>query len=129
MTALLLDSRDDDTTDDEPRDVDVAGEDAPEHVIRCRACRSVVTRPRHKITVNGRHDHVFTNPHGYLFHIAGFAEAEGAVGAGHESNEWTWFAGYDWRSAVCRGCHTHIGWTFRQVDHGFFGLIICRLLE
>lgn len=114
----------------EPDEADErAEEEEVERVIRCAECGGVLTRPKHRIAVGGRHDHVFTNPHGYVFHIACFREAEGAAGVGEESDEWAWFPGHVWQTAMCRGCMTHIGWAFRQGASEFWGLIAAKLTE
>jgi hypothetical protein len=106
---------------------DEASDETSERVIRCAQCGHVVTRPRHRFAMNGRPDHVFTNPSGHTFHIACFREAEGAAGVGEESDEWAWFEGWVWQAAVCRGCLTHIGWAFRQGESEFWGLILAKL--
>ena len=73
--------------------------------------------------------HVFTNPHGYVFQIATFSEAPGAAATGPPSDEWAWFAGTVWRAAACRGCMTHLGWSFERGAAMFWGLITARLAE
>lgn len=99
----------------------------PERVIRCAECGHVLTKSEHRFTMNGRHEHVFTNPHGYVFHISCFRTAPGAGAVGGESDEWAWFSGWNWQTAICRGCLTHIGWRFLQGEDEFWGLIAAKL--
>ncbi len=101
----------------------------PERSIRCRACGSEVTTSRHSTERAGGHRHAFFNPHGLLFEIGLFSQAPGCRVAGLPTDEFTWFPGYLWRHALCRGCGTHLGWRFDSDDDGFFGLVLNRLVE
>ena len=67
------------------------------------------------------------NPLGIEFEFGCFGAAPGCRTAGGETDEHTWFAGYQWRVALCGNCRTHLGWRFRSQDTQFFGLIIDRL--
>ena len=78
------------------------------------------------MTVNGRHEHAFFNPAGIAFEIRCFHAAPGTALHGAASAEFTWFAGYRWRIALCATCHTHIGWLFTG-DDLFYGLIAHQL--
>jgi len=117
---------------DDGSDVDRADEpadaDAPEAVVRCAACGHELTRLAERIAVDGRHEHVFTNPHGIVFHVLCFRNVPGCASIGEASEEWTWFSGYAWRVAVCRSCTTHVGWSYAGGDSGFFGLIAPRVV-
>jgi hypothetical protein len=101
-----------------------------ERAIVCAACAGAITSPRHRITVQGSHEHRFMNPAGYLFHIGCFAEAIGCVVLGPPSLEYPWFPGFAWRFALCAQCRQHLGWHFAS-DGGerFFGLILNRLQQ
>jgi len=102
----------------------------PEKAIRCQACGFVVTSTRHRIVVQGNHEHRFMNPGGFLYHIGCFSEAVGCLTVGPASGEYPWFPGLLWRLALCGGCRAHLGWNFRgDKDAGFFGLILDRLRE
>ncbi len=94
----------------------------------CAACRHGVTRTGWRIAVNGNHEHRFVNPHGILFQIACYRRAPGCAHRGDEVHEYSWFAGYGWRVAICGRCATHLGWGFRSQNDLFHGLIIERLL-
>jgi hypothetical protein len=99
-----------------------------EPVILCRHCRHIITRPKERMEKNGAHRHTFANPHGIVFEIACFREAEGCGYRGSATGEFTWFAGYQWRVAVCGACITHLGWYFSSTGgDGFHGLIVDRL--
>jgi hypothetical protein len=107
-----------------------ADENRTESAIRCLACSFVVTTGRHRIAVQGSHEHRFMNPAGFLYHIGCFAEAVGCVLVGPASPEYPWFPGFLWRFALCGGCGVHLGWDFRgDGSAAFFGLILDRLRE
>jgi len=93
----------------------------------CRACRHRVTTPAAAITRNGAHRHRFVNPAGMAFAIACYSDAPGTLTVGTATAEATWFAGYLWRFAVCRGCDAHLGWHYQGGSTPFFGLIHDRL--
>ena len=95
--------------------------------IRCAACGHILTRPRHRRSIDGKSDHVFTNPHGYTFRVLCFAEATGVGAVGTPSTEWPWFPDYEWRVATCRGCMAHVGWAFDKGDERFWGLIAAQI--
>jgi hypothetical protein len=99
-----------------------------EPVIVCRACAAAVTRPQEAVAMAGAHRHTFANPHGIVFEIACFADAPGCTQVGAATDEFTWFAGYDWRIAICGTCHEHLGWRFQADGGGFYGLIVDRLI-
>ncbi len=102
----------------------------PEPALRCRACGSAITSKDQRIAVNGRHDHVFFNPHGHVFEIGCFARAPGAFSASPPSSEFSWFPGFSWQIAGCAACRAHLGWRFQgERSSGFFGLILDRLIE
>ncbi len=96
----------------------------------CRQCLNPITAKSARITVNGMHQHAFANPHGVIFDIGCFRTAEGCAAVGSATEEFTWFAGYMWRIALCRACLTHMGWLY--VSPGgerFFGLILDHLID
>jgi hypothetical protein len=99
------------------------------NVIVCRQCLHVITASAQRIVVNGAHAHSFANPQGIIFEIACYRDAWGCSTIGRSSPEFTWFAGYVWRIAVCANCLVHLGWRFSAPDgHFFHGLITSRLI-
>jgi len=96
--------------------------------IYCARCGHLVTRTRWKIAMGGG-ERVFTNPAGFSFHVVCFADAPGASPEGEPTEQHTWFAGYLWTYALCKGCSQHLGWHYRRHAGGdqFFGLIKDRL--
>lgn len=98
-------------------------------IIFCRTCRNAITLPEHRIAVSGKFRHTFFNPHGVLFEIGCFSAADGCRLYGSETSEFTWFANFGWRIALCARCATHMGWRFRSADSTFCGLILDRLQE
>jgi hypothetical protein len=99
-----------------------------EENLYCFICGQIVTQTRKRISVDGAHEHTFTNPGGYRFNIGCFREAEGCEQAGEFTDFYSWFDGYSWRYAMCASCRVHLGWVYRDGDC-FFGLITDRLLS
>lgn len=98
-------------------------------MIRCRNCLFVITRPSEAIAMQGGHRHTFANPHGIVFEIGCFRNADGCRYLGAPSDEFTWFAGFGWRIALCAGCKGHLGWLFASpAGNHFNGLILDRLI-
>ena len=129
MRLLLLDESGSASEADLDLDVDLDDEPEDERVLRCTSCDHPITRAANRIARDGRHIHVFTNPHGYTFQIACFDDAPGAAALGAPSDEWAWFAGFSWRMAACRGCSEHLGWSFENADTLFWGLITAKVYE
>jgi hypothetical protein len=97
--------------------------------IICRQCLNVVTSPAESRVIDGAHTHTFANPEGIVYEIACYRDAWGCGYVGPASSEFTWFAGYRWRIAVCANCLTHLGWRFASPDgHFFHGLISSRII-
>jgi hypothetical protein len=71
------------------------------------------------------------NPAGFVFEIACVRSATGIRPVGPSSEEWSWFPGHAWTTAVCGGCLGHLGWRFDARGGGgsFFGLIRDRVVE
>lgn len=104
--------------------------DGEKRWIRCKACGNKVTHAACRVTVNGRHRHVFNNPAGYVFEIGCFSMAEGCARKGQLTLEFTWFTGYHWSFAVCAACSAHLGWVYQAGSgEAFYGLILAQLIE
>ncbi len=95
--------------------------------IRCRNCHELITDRQQAATHNGSHIHNRTNPGGYSFDFACFQRAPGCGEVGPVSYEYSWFHGYSWQLAICKGCGEHLGWMFAG-ESWFYGLIIDRLV-
>ncbi len=113
---------------DQRPDVEELGKEEEEKFY-CANCGHLITTGRWLISVDGGHEHTFFNPAGIIFDIRCFKEAPGAVAAGKSTDEFTWFQGYSWQAALCRGCGAQLGWQFTGDDAPpvFFGLIRDRL--
>jgi hypothetical protein len=98
-------------------------------VLACAKCLADITTVDARIEVGGHHEHHFTNPDGYKFHIGCFSRAPGCRGSGAPSNEATWFTGYSWQVEGCTQCGEFLGWRYRSGEHRFHGLILARLVE
>ena len=99
----------------------------------CAACGAAITRGDERIEIAGGHWHQFVNPHGFVFRIGAFERADGCRLHGSPTTDWTWFDGFAWRFAACRGCGEHLGWGYEAADGDrspahFFGLILDRLI-
>lgn len=101
----------------------------PEIPVTCAACGNLVTHRKCRSTISGSFEHVFTNPHGYVFRIGLFTSAEGVVPAGMWIEEFSWFADTAWRFVVCSSCFAHLGWEYRYLskEGNFYGLILTKL--
>ena len=111
-----------------PEKRDHSGEDSGRLLV-CGECLQAVTTGGARIEMSGGHVHTFANPHGVVFHIGCFAVAPGCQEASEPSPEFSWFPGYTWEVALCRGCGAHLGWLFRSGDSRFHALILDRLAE
>jgi hypothetical protein len=110
--------------DDSPRPSD----DEDNRRIRCRQCLAEITRPAYRIAVLGAYQHTFANPAGIVFDIGCFSFVTGITHTGPETDEFTWFQGYQWKIALCRECLVHLGWRFGAPHRStFYGLIVDRL--
>jgi len=101
----------------------------PIDAIYCKACGYPVTGRDQEISVHGSHAHTFFNPAGIVFELGCFRTAPGCHGAGETTSNFTWFAGYVWRFALCGRCNSHLGWYFEMGEHSFLGLILANLRE
>lgn len=105
-----------------------------EPVWLCHACGTHVTRPAWAITPDGEHERVFFNPYGHLFRVLCFGAAPGVTDATPPESGFSWFPGYAWTIAICRGCGDHLGWRYQGDGRGdgappvFFGLIKSKLV-
>jgi hypothetical protein len=97
--------------------------------LACAACRAGITTTAARIDISGSHEHHFTNPDGYRFHIGCFSRAPGCKGNGAFTAEFTWFLGYSWQLESCGRCGAFLGWRYRSAEHRFHGLILTRLVE
>ncbi|GAK58770.1 hypothetical protein U27_05745 [Candidatus Vecturithrix granuli] len=104
--------------------------DEPERrrFLYCTACHAPITRQTDRISINEQHEHVFANPHGYIYHIGCFAQAQGCVRAGEETDFFSWFPGYAWQIALCGRCLAFLGWAFHSSQSQFWGLILDKLI-
>lgn len=93
----------------------------------CKKCKYPITSKKNRIRINDKHEHIFTNPHGYIYRIGCFAEAPGCMVTEDETDHFSWFQGYSWAITVCGQCLTLLGWRFRSKDFYFLGLILDKL--
>ncbi|ACV68003.1 cereblon family protein [Desulfohalobium retbaense] len=94
----------------------------------CRHCKHPITTPQDQIVRKGAHEHVFFNPHGFVFEIGCFARAPGCSAVGRPTLEFTWFPGFAWRITLCSQCQRHLGWRYEQTTDVFFGLLLDQLV-
>lgn len=98
-------------------------------VLICAMCLNAITTSSARTERAGSHSHTFSNPHGFVFHIACFSTAPGCDTGSDPTAEYSWFPGFSWQVAVCRGCGEHLGWLFSGAESRFHGLIVDRLAE
>ena len=106
----------------------ITKESAPKGIC-CINCQTQITHAKHAIEVEGKHQHIVTNPDGITFNISLYSQAtchaqSAAIG------DFSWFVGYEWRVVVCSECLQHLGWSY-QKDHSpdFYGLITDKLID
>ncbi len=109
---------------------DTDTEETTDDAITCAGCGHLVTRGRWRLDLDG-HEHVYFNPAGVVFRVVLFRDAPGAADHGGPSDEFTWFKGYTWFLARCRGCGGHLGWRYAGSGEPpvFFGLIKGKLSQ
>jgi hypothetical protein len=95
--------------------------------VRCKKCRTVLTKAASAIAAGGAHEHNFRNPQGYSFAVRCFQEADGCVSAGDPMDKDCWFPGYAYTFAVCGNCGEHLGWFYFGGGPTFVGLIATRI--
>ncbi|NGZ29229.1 MAG: hypothetical protein G8345_20370 [Magnetococcales bacterium] len=96
--------------------------------ILCKFCSLVITRPQEAIVMAGSHEHTFFNPAGMVYRIGCFRTATGCTWLAESSADFSWFPQTLWQIALCRRCHSHLGWRYTTSLHStFFGLILTRL--
>jgi len=116
---------------DQAQQVDTQDRDASDEkgFLHCAECQYPITRKIDRTEINEKHQHVFANPHGYIYQIGCFVQALGCVAIGEEARHFSWFPGYTWRIALCGRCLTLLGWAFRSHESQFFGLILDKLTQ
>ena len=97
--------------------------------ILCKACGHAITREQERFSMQGAHRHTFANPHGLVFEIGCFQNAPGCIVEGSLTADFSWFAGFKWRIALCGACLIHLGWQFVSGGGRFSGLILDRLVR
>lgn len=104
-------------------------EEQDKNRILCKACQHPITSYNNKIEFHGQHQHLFSNPSGFVFEIGCFSAANGCLNRSPPSFEYTWFEGFAWSFALCSNCYTHLGWFYQSENYSFYGLIINKLDE
>lgn len=94
----------------------------------CAACRNKITTDGQRVSKQGGHFHLLSNPGGATFQVGCFERARGCGLIGYATEKHSWFPGYAWRIGVCTNCFVHIGWIFEnEGGDAFYGLILTRL--
>jgi hypothetical protein len=94
----------------------------------CKVCRQLITPYETKINIDGHHRHTFVNPAGIEYSIGCFSSADGCYETGIPTVQYTWFPGYRWCYALCSKCRSHLGWSYKSSNSGFYGLILENLI-
>jgi len=95
----------------------------------CRECKYPITHETDRIYINEQHQHVFANPHGFVYNIGCFRKAPGCIQFGEATDFFTWFPGYSWQIVICRHCAVLLGWFFQSKESWFWGLILDKLIS
>jgi hypothetical protein len=103
--------------------VDAPGDDS----LRCVVCEERITERGYRREMAGAHEHMFVNPAGFSFVVGCFVAAPGCAQVGMTTDVFSWFPGWTWQVAICRGCSAHVGWIFRCGGEQFHGLITTAL--
>jgi hypothetical protein len=127
MVEVLLFKEDKKTSDDIVSDAKDEEQQQPESWLFCRYCGHRIAPAAAAVEMNGSHHHTFFNPAGIVYQIRCFSSAAGCIVTGDASSEFTWFAGFSWRIALCSACLAHMGWFFSSGENGFYGLISTKL--
>jgi hypothetical protein len=98
-------------------------------VLACAGCGQPITTFAARIEVDGAHEHHFTNPDGYAFHIGCFSSVSGCRAVGQPDKGFSWFPGTSWQVELCTGCSVQLGWLYRGGERRFHGLILSQLVE
>ena len=106
---------------------DIDDENDPKNFLYCKKCKYKITANSERMIINNKHEHIFTNPNGYIFQIGCFIRAQGCAMSEDESDYFSWFQGYTWRIAMCMQCLTLMGWYFSSNKSQFFGIILDKL--
>lgn len=109
---------------------DVSTDTAEDDPIFCVLCHHLITRSRWAISMDG-FEHVFANPRGMVFRVVCYEDAPGVSSEGQATDDFTWFKGFLWTFALCRGCGEHVGWKYAREngDNIFYGLIKGNLTD
>ncbi|GAB4263724.1 MAG: hypothetical protein Kow0092_14860 [Deferrisomatales bacterium] len=94
----------------------------------CRVCATPITDLSQRLAPAGAFVHRKVNPAGVEFTFGCFRSARGAAVTGSPTWGHSWFVGYAWSFALCRGCAVHLGWFYEGSEPSFFGLILDRLV-
>jgi hypothetical protein len=100
-----------------------------ENFLLCKICAHIVTSLSYRVSENGHHTHIFSNPQGIVFEIGCFSSAQGCKNISKPTLEYTWFPGYSWSISVCANCEAHLGWFYQSHDTSFYGLILDNLID
>jgi len=100
---------------------------ADEDKILCAFCQWPITARKYRTVIHGNHIHTFSNPAGIIYTIGCFSVATGCRNLSTPTFEHTWFTGFSWQYAMCKGCDNHLGWSFHGQSSTFWGLIVDRI--
>ena len=97
--------------------------------LRCSACDHMLAENAKTAAIDGRANHVCTNPAGFTHSIRCYRHLEGATLVGAPSSEWSWFPPATWQIAQCGRCSAHIGWMFVGREQPFWGCVVQSVYE
>ncbi|KAG5307589.1 CRBN protein, partial [Pseudoatta argentina] len=84
----------------------------------CVNCESFIGRQSHMFPMNKEGPQgSYVNPGGVIHETITFYHVQGVLlNNSDPSTEYSWFPGYAWTIAICKGCRHHVGWKFTAVQ-------------
>ncbi|EZA51920.1 protein cereblon isoform X2 [Ooceraea biroi] len=88
-------------------------------IYECASCESLIGRQSHMFPMNREGPQgTYVNPGGVLHETITFYHVVGVMlSDSNPSTEYSWFPGYAWTIASCKGCRRHVGWKFTAVQN------------
>ena len=98
----------------------------PKEVLVCSRCKLPIADAEDRVEMEGGHEHLCMNSHGYSHHFRCYEEAPGCAILGEPTGADSWFPCFSWQIALCSQCEAHLGWLFTGSDH-FYGLLVNKI--
>ncbi|XP_012226592.1 protein cereblon isoform X1 [Linepithema humile] len=89
-----------------------------DNIYVCVNCESFIGRQSHMFPMNREGPQgTYVNPGGVIHETITFYHVQGVMLSDTPpSTEYSWFPGYAWTIAICKGCLHHVGWKFTATE-------------